>query len=217
MSLSSFPPTVHIPVPPSLHRVPWARFPGFRGTTRHSDSLPPLPPHFVAFAWRYRSPRRSFAPSGQATRAARGPGVWSPVPRPADASGDDKASQVPGGSVRTHALLFDPGGPNAPGPMVEPEALILTRPCGLPLLERASTPAKTVGFEAQSHGLRARCLRFAARVAPRPRKTRFRPVGQTLAGWDWLPTGSHERFHSFLRHGSSSPRLRLAHPYSTPQ
>ena len=42
---------------------------------------------------------------------------------------------------------------------------------------------------AQSHGLLARCLRFAAWVAPEPRKTRFRLVA-SLAGQDWLPAGS---------------------------
>ena len=39
--------------PPSLHGVSWAQFPRFGGTMRHSDSSPPIPPRFVAFARRY--------------------------------------------------------------------------------------------------------------------------------------------------------------------
>ena len=49
----SFPPTCHLPVPPSLHGVSWAQFPRIGGTMRHSDSSPPIPPRFVAFARRY--------------------------------------------------------------------------------------------------------------------------------------------------------------------
>ncbi len=45
----------YIPMPPSLDRVSRAGFPCVIGTMRHSDSLPPIPPHFVSFAWRYRS------------------------------------------------------------------------------------------------------------------------------------------------------------------
>ena len=42
----------------------------------------------------------------------------------------------------------------------------LTRPRGLPQLQRT--------FEAQSHGVSTRCLRFAESIARLPRKTRFR-------------------------------------------
>ena len=48
---------------------------------RRSDSRPPLPPHFVAFAWRYHACACRFAPSGPAPD--RGPGVCGrAVPRP---------------------------------------------------------------------------------------------------------------------------------------
>jgi hypothetical protein len=33
-------------------------------------------------------------------------------------------------------------------------------------------------FEAQSHGFGTHCLRFAGRVTPPPRKTRFRPLAR---------------------------------------
>ena len=45
-----------------------------------------------------------------------------------------------------------------------------------------------LSFEAQSHGISARCLRFAGWVTPPPRKTRFRLLASST-GWDWLPTG----------------------------
>ena len=54
-----FPPTVHDPAPPSLPRVRWMAFPCFDGTMKCSDSLPPFPPHFVSFAWRYHPLRLS--------------------------------------------------------------------------------------------------------------------------------------------------------------
>jgi hypothetical protein len=42
--------SLHVPVPPSLHRVRTGAFPCFTGSTRHSDSLTTFPPGFVAFA-----------------------------------------------------------------------------------------------------------------------------------------------------------------------
>ena len=80
-----------------------------------------------------------------------------------------------------HALLVsDPGG------------IDYTRPISahqycLPFTQQRRLP-QNAAFEAQSHGLHTRCLRFAAQVAPRPRKTRFRLLA-SFAGWDWLPTG----------------------------
>ncbi len=44
-------------------------------------------------------------------------------------------------------------------------------------------------FEAQSHGFQARCLRFADRVTPAPRKTRFRLMAR-LYRVGFSPTGS---------------------------
>jgi hypothetical protein len=66
-------------------------------------------------------------------------------------------------------------------------------------------------FGAQSHGLHAHCLRFAAGVTPRPRKTRFRLVA-TLTGRGWLPAGFQRKVSSCLYISSSLPRLSLAHP-----
>ncbi len=46
------------------------------------------------------------------------------------------------------------------------------RHCGLPLFVQRRL--RKLAFEAQSHGLHAPCVRFAAGVAPGPRNTRFR-------------------------------------------
>lgn len=134
----SFPPTHRDPASPSLRRVPWDGFPDLVGTMRGSDSRPPVPPHFVAFAWRYSASRRG-----------------------------GRVSWVPGGPPCACALLSDPGGSATPGhcgAAPSPGPLAQTR------LPRRSS------LGAPSHGPRTRCLRFAGRVTPPPRKTRFRPV-----------------------------------------
>jgi len=47
-------------------------------------------------------------------------------------------------------------------------------------------------FEARSHGFGTRCLRFAGRVAPTPRKTRFRPPAK-LYRTGFPPAGFHQK------------------------
>ena len=99
-----------------------------------------------------------------------------------------------------HAPSFDPGGPHAPSHTA-----------------RSMLPSaiwKSVGFrdlrpyfEAQSRGLHTRCLRFAAGVAPEPRKTRYRLVASLRR------TGLVTRLVPLkgFSYASSSPRLVLAH------
>ena len=43
--------------------------------SKRYDFLPPVPPHFVAFAWRYHTVRLWFAPTAQ-ERKGGGPGVF---------------------------------------------------------------------------------------------------------------------------------------------
>ena len=73
-----------------------------------------------------------------------------------------------------------------------------TRP---PVRERQGLPQGT--FEAQSHRFRTRCLRFAGRVAPTPRKTRF----QVLARLSWV--GS---FHRVSPKVSATHLIRILLP-----
>jgi len=70
-----------------------------------------------------------------------------------------------------------------------------------------------ISFEAQSHGLRTPCLRFASGVAPSSRKTRFRR-SPTLSGGVGYPPGSTKGFCRALYTSSSFPRLGLAHEMS---
>ena len=68
-------------------------------------------------------------------------------------------------------------------------------------------------FEAQSHGLFTRCLRFAAFLPPQRLYGHAKLAAgwwSTLAGWDWLPTGSHREVSAFSTSASSSPKLCLA-------
>ena len=76
---------------------------------RHSDSSPPIPPRFVAFARRYHpSTCGSLRRTPGATSTASG--VVSRCPRPGGLyDGADEASRGPGKPTRTHATRSDPG------------------------------------------------------------------------------------------------------------
>src|SRR5262245_16531499 len=63
--------------------------------SRRYDLLPPVPPHFVAFAWRYLSVHSFFSlPGGRVRR--RGLELVTRWLRPGFRGGDDRISQVPG-------------------------------------------------------------------------------------------------------------------------
>ena len=164
----SFPPRVlrfGFPFPPP--GPSWCGFPGFAGTMRSSDSLPPIPPHFVSFAWRYHAALAVSLPD-MSSALSRGLELVQPGLLPASRRGNDRASQVPGRPQCVRALLSDPNEVECP------------RQSGS--LDVAFRNSNNVGlrhfdnYGAQSHGPHARCLRFAARVTPEPRKTRFRLV-----------------------------------------
>ena len=100
--------------------------------------------------------------------------------------------------------LFDPGGASAPG-----QSALDVLPSALPTAS-ASTRLLVSGLDDGS--LRPRCLRFAAWVTPRPRKTRFRAAASlTRAG---LACGTPSRGFRFYIPSSSS-RLGLAHGRSS--
>jgi hypothetical protein len=63
--------------------------------SKRYDFLPPLPPHFVAFAWRYLGCTRAVCSSGGRVRRQR-PGVGHPVAPAGMYRGNDRSSQVPG-------------------------------------------------------------------------------------------------------------------------
>jgi hypothetical protein len=68
-----------------------------------------------------------------------------------------RISQVLGQPLREHALLFDPGGPDGSGHKTHPM---------LPSLRLTRSAPRSGTFRGSSHGLFARCLRFAARITP---------------------------------------------------
>ena len=77
-----FRPLVHNAVPPSLHGVREGPFPRFDTTMGRCDSLTPISPHFVAFAWRYHRCVPCSSPSAP-DAAVDQPGVGKPGLRPA--------------------------------------------------------------------------------------------------------------------------------------
>ena len=87
-----------------------------------------------------------------------------------------------------HAPLFDPGGPPAPGHFRTGDVVF----------RLVNDVDSAVGaFEAQSRGLHALCVRFAAGVAPGPRNTRFRLVANLVRS-GLSPAGSRRGFPSCL-------------------
>ncbi len=87
---------------------PPGEFPSFNGTIKRYDFLPPIPPHFVFFAWRYLGCTRDYAP--QRTSAPSRPGVGNPVSPSGNCRGNGRISQVLGKPVvRLHMFQSDAG------------------------------------------------------------------------------------------------------------
>ena len=139
--------------------------------SRRYDSLPPIPPHFVAFVWRYlRVHSFSSLPGGRVRR--RGP---------------ELLTRSPGRDLTEEAT----GSPRSLGTPECPFALFSRRrhDCGhqtIAVSQRGPRDHKSEGshersFDAQSPGFRTRCPRFAVRVTRAPRRTRFQP----LVRLDW--------------------------------
>jgi hypothetical protein len=157
MSLPCFPQTAPSARPPSsLQRLPRVGFPPSQVLSRGSDSSSSLPPHFVAFAWRYLTCALSpVLPAAQGRfRLQRGS-----FPRPVLLARRRRA--LPGSwetPVPTCHRSWTPVGLRT-----SPYRSVSTAFClrhGMGQLHHSPS------FGAQSRGLQARCLRFAARVAP---------------------------------------------------
>ena len=177
-----FPSSDSVPrCPSSLHGVPRVGSPASSVLLEHSDSPWPLPPHFVSFAWRYRGGVPLFVPTGGRTPDACEPGPLlaggPPGAAPAETLGSPRFLGEP---LRACRRSPTPGGPRR-------QAVAAPR-CCLRTIHGVWLP-RQAPFGAQSRSLRARCLRFVGRVAPLPRKTRFRLVAN-LAGQDFHLLGS---------------------------
>ena len=173
---------------------PRVAFPGFDGTMRRSDSLPPFPPRFVVL--RLAVPSRApvfVSPPARRRPRARGFAVWQPHGQMLR-DGDGRASQVPGEPSCAYALFFDPGGTDAPG-----HYGASTRP---PLM--STTKAPTSRYFRGSIARPRHSLSTLRRVGhPTTTQDSLPAAGQALPGGIGYPQGSNERFprcflHRFL-------------------
>lgn len=172
-------------------------FPCFAGTTRNSDSLTTFPPGSVAFA--------SAVPPPPVVCSQKEAGAHLLQARADHRMPTDHSSWSRQGLPGSWAALL------CTCPALRPRRDPSAWPCFssgvLPSATRtASALATDQIFEAQSRGPHTRCLRFAARVSPPPRKTCFR-LEPSFAGRGLNPQGCSPKFqllHRFLL-GQASP------------
>ncbi len=167
--------------------------------SKRYDFLPPLPPHFVAFAWRYLGGTRAVRSSGGRVRRQR-PGVGHPVAPAGIYRGNDRSSQVPGEPrLSVCPCSVDSGGTVRARPLRRGSVALGIR--------KAKAPTK--GFSklnCMAFGLAAGTVRsmvgFAVKVTPHhARLASGRWSGAT--GRAFHPQGSNERFQISFR--SSRP------------
>ena len=176
---------VHDPVSPFLARVPWSGSPG--STVLRDTPTPGIPSRRASFsfAWRYLSPAshvRLSHPAVTLAGQARGlvvAGVPCRLVLDEEEAGPPRFLENPPMSVPCSST---PAGPRASGPFATP------RYCLPPFLRRRLPRSTLSGLIPTARN--TRCLRFAGRITPAPRKTRFRQRA-SFAGRDWLPAGFH--------------------------
>ena len=115
---------------------------------------------------RYHSKRSYFARTRPSAAVGESLGFVHPVsPAGNSVSGNDRISYVPG----------EPRLCSCPALRPRRNRRIWPERCAsmAPVVSTTKAPALRT-FEAQSHGFGTGCLRFAGRVTPTPRKTRFR-------------------------------------------
>ena len=152
--------------PASLPRVQvGASSPASTVLSGRYDFLPPISPRFVAFAWRYHWKRSCFARPRPNAIAGGSPGVGHPVPPAGSASVETTGSPT----FLGNPLVLLPCSPTPAGPTHQALAMRRRGPRYV-----HGEGSRIAAFEAQSHGFGTGCLRFAGRVTPTPRKTRFR-------------------------------------------
>ena len=155
------------PVAPFAPRGPSGRFPHFIAPTAPLR----LPNTRLAPLW---SPLGSAIPrcAASSLRRARdtahaGPGLRHPAPASGSIRGSAGVSQVPGRSCLARRTLRPRWG--------RAGRLCASSPVAFRLMDSLGPTTNNISrLNRAAHVLR--CLRFAARVAPVPRKTRFRPV-----------------------------------------
>ena len=152
--------------PASLPRVPdGASSPASTVLSGRYDFLPPVSPRFVSFAWRYH-PSARVSPARRPSAAAGG--VLELVTRYLRPGFRRWKRQDLLRSWGTPIVLL-PCSPTPAGPTHQ--AITMRRRGPRCVHDEGS---RIWSYEAQSHGFGTGCLRFAGRVTPAPRKTRFR-------------------------------------------
>ena len=133
---------VHDPMPRFPPRGPaGCRSPASAVLSRHCDFLPPVPPHFVAFAWRYHGRTASFAPPVYPVRPG-GLELFARYLPPGICRGDDRISQVPGEPpLSVCPCSSTPVGLLAPNPLQSSSVA--------PAMKTTEAPTMTNAFEAQ--------------------------------------------------------------------
>ena len=162
---------------------PWGGFPDFDGTMERSDSLPPVPPRFVGFAWRYHPWRLSSSlPLGPTP--AGGPGL-SGLAAPRQHVKRWQRQGVPS-SWGTPVCL-------CPGlrPRQDRHPRPLRAAGAAPAVTKAKAPASQ-DFEAQYRAL-ARAVYASSRELPPPNARLASGCWPGSPGRDWLPAGSQRK------------------------
>src|SRR6476646_10653514 len=138
--------------------------------SRRYDFLPPIPPRFVAFAWRYPRVHSFFSlPGGRVRR--RGPELLTRSHRPGFRRGNDRISQVPGEpQVSVRHVQSTPAGPRAPDRYGAAARPLVSEEQGLP----RKVFRRSIAWLSDSLST----LRSAG--YPRPTQDSLPAVGQTL-------------------------------------
>jgi hypothetical protein len=186
VSLASFPPAVSWPGASFPPRGPSGRFPRFTGTTRRSESPPTLPPHFVAFVWRYPGRTRGSLPQPPGAPAAG----LELVTRCSRRDSPRRWRGLPG-SWRTPALVPcspTPAGSQAPGrcgAATRPSVNLTTSAPAMITLSGLNRTARSLAVYASQIGLPRYHARLASGRWP------------SSAGRGWLPAGSQRKVSAY--------------------
>jgi hypothetical protein len=168
---------------------------------RRSDCLPSIPPRFVAFAWRYRSCARPFAPVVAERCHVTGQGsLINQSPRSGSTRGGDRPSQVPGGT------------PLCTCPARRPRRDLSARPCrrfDAAFRNSNNVGSRNIGLSGLSHTACTLAVYASSPASPLTTQDSLPIAGQALPGGIGYPLGSLTRVSDLLFY-ISSPLARLS-------
>ena len=186
--------------PPSLHGVPWGRFPRFTGTMQRLRRLA-SPRRFVAFARRCHPDASSFAPWTHGRHAPRARTISSAAPV-------DRVSRME--STRPPRFLGNPPAymPRSSTP-ADPTTLAMTGRAMLPSAQKTASAPRSVPFRGSiTRPAHALCT-LRSRGHPRTTQHSVPAGAYPLPGQDFHLLGSSRKFPSCRRTYMASPLSRL--------